>query len=389
MIYNKFELYLTPFIKIIMKIFDHIHGYINICKSAKKILDTPEFQRLRNVKQLGCVYYVFPSASHNRFEHSLGVYHLTRLYMDKLNSMGDVVLFDQSEYKLISIAALIHDLGHGPFSHLFDNFVTDSEHEYRSIEIFKTMNSYYNLNYSQEEIDFMYEIIHPSNEYKEKEYLYQIVSNKNGIDTDRFDYMLRDMKMTGLENPYNFDYNFILNMMDHTKIHENKIVYNEDIKFNLEMFFQTRFRIYKKVCNHKTVKSLELMMGDILLELDTSFHINESIQKCDWGKFCTFSDTIVHCMDFIKINETAYALYDRIKYRNIYKLIKEKVVKDINNIGSEFDMYLDNDRYIINKTTIRYYSDEKPILIGHDNEIVNYDFFNTGYDIHLIKVYEI
>jgi hypothetical protein len=94
-------------------------------------------------------------------------------------------------------------------------------------------------------------------------------------------------------------------------------------------------------------------------------------------------------MDFIKINETAYALYDRIKYRNIYKLIKEKVVKDINNIGSEFDMYLDNDRYIINKTTIRYYSDEKPILIGHDNEIVNYDFFNTGYDIHLIKVYEI
>ena len=115
----------------------------------------------------------------------------------------------------------------------------------------------------QEEIDFMYEIIHPSNEYKEKEYLYQIVSNKNGIDTDRFDYMLRDMKMTGLENPYNFDYNFILNMMDHTKIHENKIVYNEDIKFNLEMFFQTRFRIYKKVCNHKTVKSLELMMGDI------------------------------------------------------------------------------------------------------------------------------
>ena len=60
-------------------------------------------------------------------------------------------------------------------------------------------------------------------------------------------------------------------------------------------------------------------------------------------------------MDFIKINETAYALYDRIKYRNIYKLIKEKVVKDINNIGSEFDMYSDNDRYIINKTTIRYY----------------------------------
>ena len=115
MIYNKFELYLTPFIKIIMKIFDHIHGYINICKSAKKILDTPEFQRLRNVKQLGCVYYVFPSASHNRFEHSLGVYHLTRLYMDKLNSMGNGVLFDQSEYKLISIAALIHDLGHGPF----------------------------------------------------------------------------------------------------------------------------------------------------------------------------------------------------------------------------------------------------------------------------------
>lgn len=372
-----------------MKIFDHIHGYINICSAAKKILDTQEFQRLRYIKQLGCVYNVFPSASHNRFEHSLGVYNLTRLYMDKLNKIDDKVYFNKKEYELISVAALIHDIGHGPFSHLFDNYVTDSIHEYRSIEIFKNMNDIYNLGYTGIDLDFMYNVIYPHDNYKDnKEYLYQIVSNKNGIDTDRFDYMLRDMKMTGLENKYDFDYNFVLNMMDHTKIHNNKLVYSVDTKFQLEMFFQTRFRIYKRICNHKTVKGIELMMGKILRELDSTFHINDSIKNCDWGKFCTFSDTIVHSMDFIKSNESAYILYYRIKSREIYKLIEEYVLYEDYH-KPDLSEYSDKDKYLINETKIRYYCDEKPVLVDEDNNIVNRNFFNIGNDICLVKIYEI
>ena len=86
------------------------------------------------------------------------------------------------------------------------------------------------------------------------------MSNKNGIDVDRFDYMLRDLKMTGIENRYDFDYNSLLNIMENSVIINNEFIYKDNIRYLLDMFFHTRFVIYKKVCNHKTVKSLEIMM---------------------------------------------------------------------------------------------------------------------------------
>ena len=119
-------------------------------------VDTPEFQRLRNIKQLGMVYHIFPGASHNRFEHSLGVYHLAKLYMKILNKYR--VNFDKKEYALISIAALVHDLGHGPYSHLFDEWQNINKHEYRSIEILKHMNTKYNIGISEENIKFILKV---------------------------------------------------------------------------------------------------------------------------------------------------------------------------------------------------------------------------------------
>ena len=88
------------------------------------IIDTLHFQRLRNLKQLGSVYYVFPGATHSRFEHSLGVGHLSNLLLNQLLNSGTL---DKSEYRHIHfpmiLASVCHDLGHGPFSHLFDNMV--------------------------------------------------------------------------------------------------------------------------------------------------------------------------------------------------------------------------------------------------------------------------
>ena len=384
-----------------MRIFDHIHGYISICPGAQKILDTPEFQRLRNIKQLGCVYYVFPSASHNRFEHSLGVYHLSKLYMNSLNKSAfnkDIIKFNKDEYRLISIAALIHDIGHGPFSHLFDNYVTETHHEYRSMEIFKNMNKVYNFGYTPLELNFINDVIYPEDKGKDKdkEYLYQIVSNKNGIDVDRFDYMLRDIKMTGIENKYDFDYNFILQIMNNTIIKDNTIFYVESIKYILEMFFQTRGTIYKKVCNHKTVKGIELMMGRILTNLESTFHINESIKNNDWEKYCTYSDTIVHSLDFLsdksKNNDVAYILYNRIKCRNLYKLIKEHIYYGQNipfDVTEDLTNYTDTNKYLVNTSVIKYYGDESPRFLDNDKEIYKDFFDGKGKDITLIKVYEI
>ena len=96
-------------------LYDIIHGNISLCETAKKIIDTVEFQRLREIKQLGCCYLVFPCAVHTRFEHSIGVYHLSKKYVDILNVDGKY--FTEREKLCISIAGLIHDIGHGPYSH--------------------------------------------------------------------------------------------------------------------------------------------------------------------------------------------------------------------------------------------------------------------------------
>ena len=122
-----------------MEIYDIIHGNIVIDDIAKRIIDTEEFQRLRNIKQLGCCNFVFPGAVHTRFEHSIGVYHLAKKYIDLLNVNNQY--FTKRERECISVAGLIHDIGHGPYSHLFDDlFPTDKNHEYRSGELFKHMN---------------------------------------------------------------------------------------------------------------------------------------------------------------------------------------------------------------------------------------------------------
>lgn len=378
-----------------MKIFDHIHGFINICSMGKRIIDTSEFQRLRNIKQLGCVYYVYLSASHNRFEHSLGVYHLTKLYMDKLNQKYNC--FNRKQYELISISALIHDLGHGPFSHLFDSYVTKTNHEFRSIEIFKMMNEKYNFGYNKDDFDFMYNVISPYKINDNNKYLYQIVSNKNGIDTDRMDYMLRDLKMTGIENRYNIDYNSMLCIMNNSIIHKNndsiEICYNEQIKYLLEMFFQTRYTIYKKICNHKTVRSLEIMMGEVLKLIENTFNIDKSIHDKDWNKFCVYSDITVFSLDFLsdqtKNTDEGYKLYQRIKNRKQYKLIDQ--FEDRNSsIMTDKKIYRNyKDNHIINRSMIKFYSDEYPILLNEKNEIVCKHFFDdTNKNLYLVKIYE-
>ncbi len=131
----------------------NIHGPIRISNIALKIIETQEFQRLRNIKQMGASFYVFPSATHSRFEHSIGVYHLTGKLLDVLKSkypnkiyntyeLNNIMLNDYHT-ELIKIGGLCHDIGHGPYSHLFDLVMKNcdigefDEHENRSCELVK------------------------------------------------------------------------------------------------------------------------------------------------------------------------------------------------------------------------------------------------------------
>ena len=121
---------------------DNLYGFVEIKDIAQKIIDTPEFQRLRFIKQLGFTHFVFPNAHHTRFEHSIGVYHLINIFIEELSKSTEI---DERLQEIIAISGLIHDMGHVSFSHTFDHYIIPRikgavEHEYRSILLFRQMN---------------------------------------------------------------------------------------------------------------------------------------------------------------------------------------------------------------------------------------------------------
>ena len=182
------------------QIYDPVHGFIQLTPLMIKIIDTPEFQRLRDLKQLGATYFVFPSATHTRLEHSIGVSFLAAETMRSMQTAQPELNISARTIELVQIAGLIHDLGHGPFSHLYDHYVKpaeDPDHEERGCEIFKNMVTKYDIPLTEEEVNQIIKMICPT---PEDNWLYQIVANAmNQIDVDKIDYIMRDSYHLGLQ----------------------------------------------------------------------------------------------------------------------------------------------------------------------------------------------
>ena len=356
-----------------MEIYDIIHGNIVIEGIAKRIIDTEEFQRLRNIKQLGCCNFVFPGAVHTRFEHSIGVYHLAKKYIDIFNK--DKEYFTEREKECISIAGLIHDIGHGPYSHLFDElFSKDKNHEYRSGELFKIMNKKYKLGFNEKEIENIIHFIYPKNisiDPKEK-YKYQIISNKNGIDVDRFDYLMRDIKMTGLN--YGIEYERIMN---HSRIENNEIIYSEKVKTNIEEFFRIRYIMYKEVYNHRTVRGIEFMMKDFIRTFSKLYSMNDTIQNDKWDLFIKLNDSMIHTYN---LNDELKKIIHSIMTRNIYKSVGE--ILSTENIPH---IDYDKDKIIIDQIII-HYSDHETCKYYQEKNIIN-RINNHKEKMYILRVY--
>ena len=177
------------------EIYDPIHDFIHITPLMRQVIDTPEFQRLRELKQLGATYFVFPSATHSRFAHSLGVSHLAGKLMETLQKNQKKLQISERDIELTRIAALVHDIGHGPFSHLYDDHIRscgEDDHEVRGCKTFKKMVTKYQLPLEPVEVEKIILMINPDDTVKNM-WSYQIVANKMcQIDVDKLDYIRRD-----------------------------------------------------------------------------------------------------------------------------------------------------------------------------------------------------
>jgi len=244
---------------------DPIHNVIvfedtAIDRLLLRLINCREFQRLRRIKQLGLSEMVFPGANHSRFAHSIGVMHTARLFLNQIRNVGFTLTDDQKTVVLVS--ALLHDIGHGPFSHAFEK-ITKDRHERRTIEIIKDDAT--QINKVLKEFDGslptrVAEFFREDPSEGEVEgippFFVHVVSSQ--LDADRCDYLLRDSHATGADYG-KYDLRWLI---DHLYVDEtnNRIYLGRKAFYATEQYVFARYHMYQAVYFHKTTRSAEVML---------------------------------------------------------------------------------------------------------------------------------
>ncbi|KAF8921175.1 hypothetical protein CPB85DRAFT_309981 [Mucidula mucida] len=314
---------------------DPIHDLIEISDRLTVFIDTRQFQRLRHVKQMGTSYLVWPGASHNRFEHCLGVAHLARALTSHLQRGQPELNITDRDVECVELAGLCHDLGHGPWSHVWDNMFMPKampnqpwQHEEGSETMLEHLIFVNHIAISNADKNFIKDLIAGERRYcdpSEKQFLFDIVANKrNGLDVDRFDYFVRDSHMIG--EPIKINLHRLLNS---ARVINEEICYDIKDVNNIYELYGTRFRLFKQIYNHKTAKAIEYMIVDALLAAEPYLHISSMV--FDPKQFSFLSDEIMSRIEWdSETNENlapARAIFDRIRNRDLYKCVDYKLVK--------------------------------------------------------------
>lgn len=252
-----------------MKVFrDPVHNLITFDRESEdlilKLIDTKEMQRLRRIKQLGLSSFTYPGAEHSRFAHSLGVTHLTKRMIERISYSRDEQEIGwyksiKDNYILALCAALLHDVGHGPFSHAIEKTI-GIEHEKWTIQIItsetevKDILEGYKEGFSQEVAEVI-KRVHPSKA------IVKLLSSQ--LDADRIDYLMRDSIMTGAGYG-RFDLEWLLNVIKIGQVNEPEIGLSLEKGLSIaEDFVMARYYMYKNVYFHKATRSAEVIINKI------------------------------------------------------------------------------------------------------------------------------
>lgn len=233
---------------------DPVHGYIHVNHQIVwDCINTKEFQRLRRIKQLGASFQVYPTAEHSRFSHSLGVYEVCRRMLTEVDDLrNNITDYDKT---LVLLASLLHDVGHGPFSHTFESVSKISHEKYSEMIILG--DSEINSVLSKIDKDFPLEIAQIINHTHKNTLLSQIVSSQ--LDADRMDYLLRDAYFTGTSYG-SFDLNRILRTM---KVVDDRLVIKESGVHAVEDYIMARYHMYWNVYFHPVSRSYEAILNSL------------------------------------------------------------------------------------------------------------------------------
>ena len=259
-----------------LDIIDPIHDFIRVYDHELQLIDNPIFQRLRRIRQLSGAHLTYPAAQHTRFEHSLGVMHISGQAGNALSEKG---ILESVDIQILRLAGLLHDIGHGPFSHLFEEIIQKKKisHEDFGKEIILKSEIGDNLTKNGFDKKLVAEIAFGNSKFQ---YLNEIVSG--ALSADMMDYLLRDGYFTGAEHA-KIDHKRITQSLD---VHKQKLALERSALYSFESMMHSRYQMFKAVYFHKTVRAAEVMLLEALRLSDdefgfTSFNLDEYVQLTD------------------------------------------------------------------------------------------------------------
>jgi HD superfamily phosphohydrolase len=277
-----------------MQIQDAIHGYIGLNDLEEAVLDTPEMQRLRRVRQLGFSNLVYPSATHTRFEHSLGAMHLADMFASSMQ-------LGEGRAQELRLAALLHDLGHGPFSHVTDDIFHDHGMSHEAFSKRKIQNSRI--------ADLLHDHgIHPNRVTKLIDGNGRLGSIVAGhIDVDRMDYLMRDAHYTGVAYG-TIDAETIIRA---ARIEEQELVFDRKYLNALESLLTARYLMMPTVYLHQASRGAAMLFHEAfrLLEQETDIGADELAYMDD-----------MEIVGRMRRSDTAAPLIERLLDRRLYKV---------------------------------------------------------------------
>lgn len=277
---------------------DPVHRYIHVRSQVIwDLIATPEFQRLRRIKQLGTTSLTFHGAEHSRFNHSLGVYEIVRRIIRNFNGKPG---WDPDERLLCLCAALLHDLGHGPFSHSFEKaFHTDHEHFTQAIIRGDTA---VNKILERVEEGFSGKVADVIAKTYADQLVVSLISSQ--IDADRMDYLQRDAYYTGVSYGH-FDMERILRVM---RPHESQVIIKETGMHAVEDYIMSRYQMYWQVYFHPVTRSAEVILTKIFHRAKYLFHSNYSF-KIRPTHFTSFFKEDAPLDDYLRLDENIVMYY--------------------------------------------------------------------------------
>ncbi len=264
---------------------DPVHGFITVDDELiLQLIAHPYYQRLRRIHQMAMAHLVYPGAVHTRLHHSLGAYHLMCNALTELKRKG--VDITGEEEQAAKIAILLHDIGHGPFSHALENVLIEGmHHEAISLLLMKELNRQFDGRL-QVTLDIF------TNTYPKK-FLHQLISGQ--LDVDRMDYLSRDSFFSGVSEGV-IGYDRIIKMLT---VHKGELMVEEKAIYSIEKFIVARRLMYWQVYLHKTVLCAEQMLKQLIRrakQIKAFTHsplnklINEPVETVSLDEFCSLDD---------------------------------------------------------------------------------------------------